>query len=218
MPRRRDGPGPGAYDLPSTIGAGRRAISLQTSGRNGSMPEQLPGPGDYAPHEGPGQVVERAHARVLFGKSDRFASAKNQNPGPCEYSPRKPTIVTERKTIGERNVKLVNVLDVTPGPGAYSPTTTKETVRHATNFARGTSRWVVPQGGRVGDESPGPAAYQHETSAGRRGGTGFGTSPRIVDMAHAARTSKTPGPGSYCYEMRSYGPKISITPRRVVDY
>mmetsp|Transcript_7562 Transcript_7562/g.15729 ORF Transcript_7562/g.15729 Transcript_7562/m.15729 type:complete len:223 (+) Transcript_7562:65-733(+) len=222
MPRRHDGPGPGAYEVShfESIGSKTdRGASLKSGSRNMHIESAMPGPGDYAP----GGACQKAPKRCLFGKSNRFLDTSEDKPGPCEYTPRNPNVSSERKTIGEKNVKLPNVSAVTPGPGAYTPLKNSDTVHHSTNFGGGARRWAAQMVSST-LESPGPAAYQHEHDAcGKRvPAPCFGTSPRIVDPSQSpgapAGKSVVPGPGQYHWDLKPHGPKVSITPRREQDW
>mmetsp|Transcript_39796 Transcript_39796/g.71575 ORF Transcript_39796/g.71575 Transcript_39796/m.71575 type:complete len:220 (-) Transcript_39796:140-799(-) len=219
MPRRHDGPGPGAYEVPSTIGGfGTKGVSLRNGARTSAQITQpSPGPADYVPSAK--CPADKVSARCRFSKSSRFNNGfMKDSPGPCQYTPRDPYAGTERITIAERTgFKLPNVMSVTPGPGAYTPTKPVETLKSGTCFCKGSTRWTVSG---PASESPGPAAYLIDSSHDRQSNTssnGFGLTPRLKETSQS-NTADTPGPGSYTWDMKPYGPKISMTPRRDVDY
>uniref|UniRef100_A0A7S2HPS5 Uncharacterized protein n=1 Tax=Alexandrium andersonii TaxID=327968 RepID=A0A7S2HPS5_9DINO len=220
MPRSHV-PGPGSYEVNSTFGQASHSATLRSGGGRGvelsPLQETNPGPCDYIPTG----VGDKASARCKFGRSNRFErEVVKDTPGPAEYTPRDPAATSERITIGERNTKLPSVSNTcSPGPGAYSPSKAKEATRGcAANFSKGSGRWMASPA----LDSPGPAAYQHQAGVvGKRPpAAGFGTSPRAVGLSFAGKPDKTrtPGPGSYTWEMKPYGPRISMTPRRETDY
>uniref|UniRef100_A0A7S4RKM3 Uncharacterized protein n=1 Tax=Alexandrium monilatum TaxID=311494 RepID=A0A7S4RKM3_9DINO len=222
MPRANF-PGPGAYDVNDSFRQSSRGVTLRIGGRSDHLEQEpLPGPSDYVPMG----VGSKVAARCKFGTSKRFGRPNKDGPGPAEYSPRDPMVVSERKTIGERNGTLPLVTPTsTPGPGSYTPSRVREAPGCAANFARSSKRLVSPPLRGSSLDSPGPAAYQHEVgrSVGRRTpAVGFGTSPtqRLQSQDHTGKadSDRTPGPGSYTWELKPYGPKISITPRRPIEY
>ena len=91
-PKKIDGPGPGAYKLPSSIKSGKRteshmdALKQSTFGkadRNFSdLPKENPGPGKYYPI----QFTEAAHSFTIpRGVSDNKALESAKSPGPETY-------------------------------------------------------------------------------------------------------------------------------------
>ncbi|CAE8604877.1 unnamed protein product, partial [Polarella glacialis] len=176
-------------------------------------------PTDYVPEAG---VDGKTAARCRFGKTSRFGANMTDGPGPCQYSPRDPNSTSERITISTRTSwKLPTVSTVTPGPGAYSPRKASETLKQGTSFSRGASRWA--SGGKIspGMESPGPAGYQLDPFPTRKANPcGFGSSQRMADTGSSSSSNvgttslQTPGPGSYSWDLKPFGPKVSMTPRR----
>mmetsp|Transcript_148871 Transcript_148871/g.414799 ORF Transcript_148871/g.414799 Transcript_148871/m.414799 type:complete len:223 (+) Transcript_148871:35-703(+) len=221
MPRRREVPGPGQYNIPSfqsIAGPGTRGVSLKSAGHVGHVEETQPGPGYYDPRAS----SERAPKRCIFGRSGRFVMGEENRPGPCEYTPRDPKVTSERKTIGERFSSVPVDPNLTPGPGAYSPDKRGPSASSsASPRQRGSSFGGAPRWGAAAcQESPGPAAYQQERAACARRvpAAGFGTSPRLIGTSGDEPAAiKSPGPGSYSWDLKPYGPKISITPRRDAD-
>mmetsp|Transcript_20538 Transcript_20538/g.58165 ORF Transcript_20538/g.58165 Transcript_20538/m.58165 type:complete len:215 (+) Transcript_20538:53-697(+) len=214
MPRR-DIPGPGQYDVPGAIGSrkARGGVVMRGGGGRSGVIQDLdpqPGPGDYAPQG----ICDKSHGSYVFGSANRFGQKSDASPGPCEYTPRNPSHGAEKRTILERGTPR-RAGDIAPGPGTYTPTASVEHGR-CTNFARGTSRWLS-QASYMGLESPGPAAYQQDNAAcGRRApAASFGSGPR---GSIATTRGPTPGPGAYTWEKKPFGPKISITPRRELEY
>ncbi|CAJ1435097.1 unnamed protein product [Effrenium voratum] len=209
MPRNRDLPGPGQYEIPHFLSTSSKAVSLKIGNRIKDQLESFPGPADYVPP--PGSPVQKQSQRVRFGRAERFRRTGADTPGPCIYTPQNPTATTERRTIGEKTpLKLPGMSEVTPGPGAYTPVKATETLKHGTSFYKGSTRWAMAS--QV--ESPGPAAYladKEPTKQTKSNGFGFG--PRLPGRSAA----DTPGPGSYTWDLKPYGPKISMTPRREYD-
>eukprot|EP00440_Ansanella_granifera_P037879 gb/GFBE01041092.1/.p1 GENE.gb/GFBE01041092.1/~~gb/GFBE01041092.1/.p1 ORF type:complete len:214 (+),score=7.55 gb/GFBE01041092.1/:1-642(+) len=209
MPRRRDGPGPGAYDIPSSIcGLGTKGVSLKNGSRAGGQQVQpMPGPADYVPIADCPSL--KNSARTRFSKSERFGRTGEDTPGPCQYTPRNPCHSSQRKTIGAKDdLKLPGVSNVSPGPGAYTPRTVSESLKMGTSFCKGSSRWASLSQ----DASPGPAAYILDKEPKRvAASNGFGCGPRLKGDSV---NDKTPGPGTYACELKPHGPKISMTPRR----
>mmetsp|Transcript_67280 Transcript_67280/g.122753 ORF Transcript_67280/g.122753 Transcript_67280/m.122753 type:complete len:234 (+) Transcript_67280:120-821(+) len=229
MPKRLDVPGPGAYKVPSGFGGkpGSRGCSFHGTG-NAKAGEVVPGPGEYATQD---VTVSRSAARCLFGSSNRFREHADDKPGPCDYTPSDPTVTSPRRTIGSRG-RNKGTFDeetksnLTPGPGAYSPykaPTTPRAVTPGTNFAKGgtrstglSPRWVG-RSGAFGLESPGPAAYSGErrglsSTSKRQPSASFGTTPRLIN--HYPRAHSSPGPGTYSWNLKPYGPRHSMMPRR----
>lgn len=210
MPRARDLQGPGQYEIPHFLSQSTRAVSLKIGNRIANQMENSPGPADYVVQ--PGSPADKRGKRVRFGKAQRFRRNKDDTPGPCQYTPINPNVISERRSIGEKTgVKLPGVSDVTPGPGAYNPVKVGETLDYGTSFYKGSTRWMIVS--QV--ESPGPAAYlaDKEPSKATRS-NGFGGGPRLIET----NAGDTPGPGSYTWDLKSNGPKISMTPRREMDY
>mmetsp|Transcript_73191 Transcript_73191/g.89828 ORF Transcript_73191/g.89828 Transcript_73191/m.89828 type:complete len:211 (-) Transcript_73191:45-677(-) len=209
MPRARDLPGPGQYEIPHFLSQSTRAVSLKIGNRTGTQFENSPGPADYV--VAPGSPAQKLSKRIRFGKAQRFGRIRDDTPGPCQYSPINPIVISERRSIGEKTgVKLPGVSDVTPGPGAYNPVKVAETLDYGTSFYKGSTRWMIVN--HV--ESPGPAAYMADKEASKNNrSNGFGGGPRLFEK----NAADTPGPGSYTWDLKSGGPKISMTPRREIE-
>ena len=137
MPRRRDGgPGPGAYESVSALGgSGTKGVSLRIGAKPGGAHQSTPGPADYVP---PGNCPSlKAAAKCRFSKSPRFAKPRDDAPSPWHYTPRDPTATAERVCIGEKlELRMPGASVVTPGPGAYSPRKTKETMQLGTSWCK----------------------------------------------------------------------------------
>ncbi|CAE7556481.1 unnamed protein product [Symbiodinium pilosum] len=205
MPRRRDQPGPGHYEIPHFLSQSTRGASLKIGNRVGNQSELFPGPTDYVSPSG--CPTEKKSKHIRFGTAKRFGRTGEDTPGPCQYTPHNPTATSERRSIGERtHMKLPGVADATPGPGAYTPL--KAAVRSpGTAFHRGSPRsFTTPL-----IEGPGPAAYMTDKDSKLAANSnGFGYGPRLQGLSD----DNTPGPGSYSWDLKPYGPKISMTPRR----
>ncbi|CAE7472273.1 unnamed protein product [Symbiodinium natans] len=208
MPRRRDQPGPGHYEIPHFLSQSTRGASLKIGSRVGNQSELFPGPTDYvAPPLCP---TEKRSRHIRFGTAKRFGRTGEDTPGPCQYTPHNPTATSERRSIGEKTyMKLPGVGDATPGPGTYTPAKAPQR-SPGTAFYRGSPR----SGMAVSIEGPGPAAYNTEKEARQAANSnGFGYGPRL----HSLSDDSMPGPGSYSWDLKPYGPKISMTPRREYD-
>mmetsp|Transcript_29295 Transcript_29295/g.51276 ORF Transcript_29295/g.51276 Transcript_29295/m.51276 type:complete len:219 (+) Transcript_29295:107-763(+) len=217
MPRKADIPGPGSYDIVEDfVGKPRSAGACTFQGRNGALqPESNPGPGEYTPNDSKGDT--RVPARCLFGMASRFKDCDNELPGPCEYTPKHPHMKTPRRTIGEKaRFNLPGVMDVTPGPGAYTPGQKSSARAQSANFSGGSGRWMMRQVGAVCVDSPGPATYQQQLRGidRRAPSAGFGTTPR---MTGSQADKETPGPGSYNWDKKRRGPRYTMAPRRDMD-
>eukprot|EP00438_Fugacium_kawagutii_P000034 Skav208220 [mRNA] locus=scaffold3686:59111:66549:- [translate_table: standard] len=107
-----------------------RALAQHRRTLSDAVMENSPGPADYSTLL-PGSPTQKQQKRIRFGKAQRFGRNKDDTPGPCQYSPIDPNVISERRSIGEKTGvtlglkgdtrKLPGVSDVTPGPGAYNP-------------------------------------------------------------------------------------------------
>lgn len=208
---RSQNPGPGHYNVPNNFGRGaQKACSLHGKILASAI-EETPGPGNY----GMSNLTLKANAKWGFGSSTRKGLGKSDGgPGPGEYTPRDPTVVSTKSVMGvsARKSDFAPDLAFTPGPGAYSPVAIKDTVKRAAVLAQKANRMEKLSDGNL--ESPGPAAYacsRADPVRVRAPSHGFGTASRNTDTANKLLV---PGPGTYEPKQRSKGPKISITPRR----
>mmetsp|Transcript_749 Transcript_749/g.1578 ORF Transcript_749/g.1578 Transcript_749/m.1578 type:complete len:218 (+) Transcript_749:49-702(+) len=217
MPRRLNVPGPGHYHVSQDFGKDqRKACSIHGKAAELAS-EPIPGPSDY-PSESPRKVPPR----VRFGTASRFhGHGADSSPGPAEYSPRDPRYTAQSQSIGERHSYWQS--QSTPGPGTYVPekawsgSAAGTLPSISTNFARRSGRLGGHYLGGAGLESPGPAAYQLSPPPTYRKipATAFGTSPRLKDHHELGQG---PGPGAYSLDLKPRGPKVSITPRREIDF
>lgn len=213
MPKKSGGPGPGQYDVPESFGRrDARSCSLHSRSRM-PMQEPLPGPADYTSLD---VSFRKSQPRCLMPRSSRGAqwlrTATDGGPGPAEYSPKNPSFISAAKSIGEKLPR--EVVTLTPGPGTYTPRGERRSC--SSNFAKRTGR-VLPTARflqtPMGYDTPGPAAYQFDSKeTGRHGPKiGFGSCPRITGFE--TQGARTPGPGAYSWELKPYGPRISMAAR-----
>jgi len=206
MPRRFQGPGPGQYNVKSTVGAGARAYTML--GRPQDLKKFVgPGPSSYLPNISvSSELRDRARSQYSFGTSDRFKSFKSVTPGPAEYTPcMKPSIGGEPMAgkIGKaaRSAGFSVVGGQSPGPGAYNPGKT-----------RGGGRTMAK---RYEEHhltiSPGPAAYVPDVASSGAPSWGFGGAARGTGFG---LSREAPGPGAYDLKRELGGRSCSLTPRR----
>mmetsp|Transcript_45642 Transcript_45642/g.72916 ORF Transcript_45642/g.72916 Transcript_45642/m.72916 type:complete len:216 (+) Transcript_45642:64-711(+) len=212
--RAREIPGPGHYQVADVYGLGHGgpAVKFGASRILRMQAEQAPGPGEYTPNG----CCSKSSPRCLFGMSSRFRAMQDDAPGPGEYTPRDPNIILERRTIGTKSAVLPELANASPGPGAYSPPMLSQC--RGALFGKQPSRWAGRNFGMAID-SPGPAAYQDQCRGiSRRAPVAcFSTSPRL-GSDDSKWTSQIPGPGTYTWNKKSRAPKITITPRRDIDF
>mmetsp|Transcript_23422 Transcript_23422/g.44093 ORF Transcript_23422/g.44093 Transcript_23422/m.44093 type:complete len:208 (-) Transcript_23422:90-713(-) len=203
MPRRRDQPGPGQYEIPHFLSQSTKGVSLKIGNRVGNQAEPFPGPADYV--ASPGCPVEKKSKHIRFGTAKRFGRTGEDTPGPCQYTPHNPTATSERRSIGEKTPMKLPGVAATPGPGAYTPMKALGG-QGGSSFFRGTPRPFIASL----IDGPGPAAYADKDLRQTSRSSGFGYGARLQELS----ADDTPGPGSYSWDLKPYGPKISMTPRR----
>lgn len=211
LERRRDEPGPGAYDVSSFGVASGSGAVVHGFGTAPRMPATATEYGDNnagAGHLGPGAYDTSdyggwAHApSISFTQAARMhdssAEAKGLLPGPGAYDVgRDPRGAGPSFTIprGLRPELRAGDADSSPmvGPGSYSPTVTATTNggAPAASFGNAPRVWAT---GNV--DTPGPGSYAAAAATGSDGAhaPSFGTSQR-PDIA--AGRYDTPGPGAY---------------------
>jgi hypothetical protein len=204
MPKRFNGPGPGAYDVRGYLGKGS-AYTMRT--RHTDKEKFVgPGPSTYLPKISvSSEIRNRSCAQYSFGTAERFKTPQINYPGPAEYTP--PLKSTNGGSgvngkIGKSPRKgLTDGEDVAPGPGAYTP-------RDPGKLGGKTMAFRVVKDHTI--VSPGPAAYAPEVADGRGPSWGFGGATRSTDFG----SSIAPGPGAYDVKRDLQGPSASLTPRR----
>ncbi|KAH0577217.1 SHIPPO 1-like protein [Spironucleus salmonicida] len=168
-------PGPGAYNIPGSIG--KRGASL--AGRTQmSKISDVPGPGTYSPQR-------KSHGAIpSFAGRTQIDFNKNDTPAPCTYN------VTEYTQLGRHAPKISMAGRTTThvpesGPGfAYDPKLQKSNI--GTTLAGRTTT-----GGNKNDV-PGPGTYSINT---RSSSPSHSLASRTVDMSQ--RPTHDVGPGAY---------------------
>merc|ERR1719161_2747735 len=205
MPKRFNGPGPGAYDVRGYLGKGN-AYTMRT--RHHDKEKFVgPGPSTYLPQISvSSEIRNRACAQYSFGTAERFKSPQAVFPGPAEYTP--PIKASNGGSgvmgkIGKSPRKgLVDAMGEKPGPGAYSPRDPGKLGGKTMAFRMVKEHTII---------SPGPAAYAPEAEPERRGPSwDFSGATRETSFG----SSVAPGPGAYDVKRELQGPSASLTPRR----
>jgi len=206
MPKRFNGPGPGAYDVRGYLGKGS-AYTMRTR-KTEKANFVGPGPSTYLPNISMSSEIRNAScAQYSFGTAERFKSPRFTNPGPAEYYP--PMKASDGGSgingkIGKSPRKgLQDAIQANPGPGAYSPREPGKLGGKTMAFRLGKDHNII---------SPGPAAYAPELEPDRKSPSwGFSGAPR---GGMVGKSSVVPGPGAYDVKRDLQGPAASLTPRR----
>lgn len=199
------GPGPGAYDLRSTL----RDKGVSIAARNDHDPAQRqrakdPGPGAYTNKEPPGSP------KFSFGTGQRPGlSTPQQNPGPGTYQPGKDPRQIRPPTytlLPRREDPSVRSAGQLGGGAMYGPFTD---LGKGPKYSIGGGQRSAEQGSAT--RGPGPGAYQK---------VAFEKSSRIKRSPSATfgaglrdgpnQSSKGPGPGQYEPKNPFGAPKFSI--------
>lgn len=164
-----------------------------------------PGPGTYSDIS---QDTSKLNANRIcgFGTSPRDIHRPLSAPGPGQYSPADPNLVSSKYGFGTSQRQAAKPLRaVNPGPGAY---THKEAMG-----MEGPRYSAAPR--REGSRAaavPGPGAYKSDEVAItsiQMPKYGFSKSPRDVRTHYS-----TPGPGAYTSTETLNGPKFTMNSRR----
>ena len=185
-------PGPGNYALPTSVGAGVPKYSLGGGkpGREfgGGGPKNTPGPGTYGR---PGDTKKKSPAYSLRGRTSSVGD-KTPVPGPGAYgAPISPTGSPNYSLGGGKGHVLDMFTGVSPGPGAYAPSSSTGK-KHEPAFT------IRPRtsDGVHHDMAPGPGAYSPPTSVGtgQKKSMGGGKYREKVPLGD---TPLSPGPAQY---------------------
>lgn len=195
-------PGPGAYQVPSSIGRPilstmHAAPSCSISGREkfGSTSDikaaaNAPGPGDYAsPIVNP---RERSAPKFSLGKKWTATAGMRKSPGPGAYeapSTIGKTILSTQKTnpmpaftkVERKPLLMTSTADV--GPGQYGVVVASvgkqplSTLHSAAAFSFGNEQ--RSKLGKGGIAAPGPAFYTAKSSVGKQVESLYKTAPKV---------------------------------------
>lgn len=183
---RKNTPGPGAYEIPSSIE--NKGITI--SGRNSSNSKyEGPGPGSYDMNSS--IEVNRSFS---VGKSKRFYKKSSLPPGPGTYN----QISTERVAapkFGKDMRKTFSDSRDIPGPGQYE---LKSSMLKTQGVSFKGNRDFV-----LGTENPGPGSYDAKPFTEGSQTIQFGSSKRGYEIE--VRESY-PGPGTYVKEVIKESP------------
>lgn len=190
MTLNRTGPGPGSYELKSTIGSEGKKHSITprrpASAKSGS---REPGPGAYnisTTNSGPKYRIGTAAKCELLKEFVKV-------PGPGAYSPNDKTMSTSRDAPRWRMSSAKRVSDLaterTPGPGSYN---FKERIGEGPSYAI-RPKTAVTSGGKG---SPGPGQYNPRINDKQPPTATIGKELRGSDYT---TTRHVPGPGAYMY-------------------
>lgn len=194
MTLNKTGPGPGSYEVKSTIGSSGKKHSMTprrpSSARPGSNRE--PGPGAYnisTASSGPKYRIGTAPKCELLKEFVKV-------PGPGAYSPNDKTMSTSRDVphwrIGSAKRTSDLVTERTPGPGSYN---FKERIGEGPSYAI-RPKTAVTSGEGGGKGSPGPGQYNPRINDKRPPTATIGRELRDSDYT---TTRHVPGPGAYMY-------------------
>lgn len=165
---------------------------------------ETPGPGSYG---GTSETTSK-FARTPnfgFGGSTRDLQRPYSAPGPGQYQPDNPNIVSSKYGFGTSTRKGSERHRDQPGPGTYriEPELGKTSPKYTANKRREMTMTI---------DSPGPGAYQPNDSWSSAQKVepkyGFGTSPR-----EGRRENNAPGPGQYNVDRDVGGAKYSMRSR-----
>uniref|UniRef100_A0A7S3KSN0 Uncharacterized protein n=1 Tax=Euplotes crassus TaxID=5936 RepID=A0A7S3KSN0_EUPCR len=199
-----DTPGPGSYDMRSTVTDGKKIgmgakLSNNKNGKNNS-----PGPGAYSPSR---KVSEKAEPKFGFGTSSRLQEAgKNSVPSPNSYQVKDDIM---RKTAQSSGMGFGGKIDFvknsqgTPGPGAYEyQTHIVEGKKYGMGIRLNSSK------GRK-EASPGPGAYKSEVVDLKRKHKSYSLGKQ-TRFDRNLKKSDLPGPGLYGAKGQLGGPKFGF--------
>mmetsp|Transcript_18911 Transcript_18911/g.42140 ORF Transcript_18911/g.42140 Transcript_18911/m.42140 type:complete len:172 (-) Transcript_18911:243-758(-) len=145
-------------------------------------------------------------ANFVFGTSSRDGPKGASQPGPGQYSPDDPNMVSVRFGFGTSTRGPVAKRSSGPGPGSYETRAGLEGAPKYTVAARRTQS--------AGAAVPGPGQYQQGAVKSVQEAApkwGFGTSNR----GGLSSTNRTPGPGQYEQKTQiGSGPGYSMKSRR----
>jgi hypothetical protein len=203
QPKMSDTPGPGSYEMPSTLFAG----SISLKGKHKASPAQLtPGPGHYILSSRPGnglpvltssrlavEVSPTANVKLLYSEFKSSSPSYSMlgrpetrlpfnGPGPGSYD--SPSTLNSGKMtiIGKPKDPAPSQ---TPGPGQYNPEPAKS---ERACYLRPTPH------DPCGDRLPGPGEYEVKSSSA-------GPSYSFRGRHSASAQDTIPGPGSYDVSM-----------------
>mmetsp|Transcript_86894 Transcript_86894/g.225750 ORF Transcript_86894/g.225750 Transcript_86894/m.225750 type:complete len:234 (+) Transcript_86894:66-767(+) len=179
-------------------------------GRPGNTSKNdTPGPGAYS-HPSPAMDKYNAQPSHGFGTAQRDRTSAAGVPGPGQYKPHDPRVITIARCFGTSPRQSIQPARVTTvGPGQYNSAEDK------TMGSFGPKYSAAPRPAeRRSHDTPGPGAYHYESdqmvasSQQRRPRSpkwGFGTSPRDNRSMPGS-----PGPGAYNSENDMAGPKFTM--------
>jgi hypothetical protein len=228
-------PGPGAHDIPTSLGAHAPTAKFGSSQRRQGAAPLSPGPAQYeathnqtahaSPKWGlgtsarqdaggakavPGPGTYFLPSRLVEGPKysaapRREETARSEGPGPSAYSLGTSVGTGLQWSMRQRHNQN-NAAD-DPGPGAYQAVTMENVKEQTPGWRFGTSN-REPSGSF---NPPGPGTYEPSDPRNLQAKCKFGTSHR---PSQVNTKQSNPGPGSY--EVASefgQGPKYTVTPR-----
>lgn len=178
-------PGPGAHNVPTSLGKDAPTAKFGTSQRRGGSMPASPGPVMQLPHEATHKQTHHKSPEWGFGTSERRAGGTKTQPGPDTYII--PSRLVEGPKYSAAPRREEGGRSDGPGPSAYS-----------LGSSVGTGlQWSMRQRTREAgtNDDPGPGAYQAinmEQVKEQTPGWRFGTSNR-----EPTGSFNPPGPGTY---------------------
>lgn len=148
-----------------------------------------PGPAEYEPQA---NLALKASAQYGFGTAKRNPLGMRLAPGPGEYTPFNPNLVSPRVAFGTSKRPQVDGKHQTPGPGAYNPLRVRDTMTLSATMGGARDELSMASA----QATPGPATYYGDVPT-KPTSCGFSTAARVTVSVSANSSLLNPGPGSY---------------------